>query len=362
MKITIVGCGHAGCAHAGMLTQLGHDVTIFKSSRVMHNEDYAAIRSRGELIVCENGRETVVTLAGCTDEAGTAFREANVVLIMTQSVAHPSLATKICAHLRDGQVVIAAPGYCGSVYFARLTHNKSILYGEGESLPYDARLVAPGRVNICSTNVRNPVGFFPAKRRNEGIEILQHVLPNYTLRHNILESAMHNPNLIVHTIGAIMSVGRIEYSAGEFWMYREAFTPSIWNLVYRLDGEKLGVLRALGLPEQSFAESFRFRNFEDLTTDPLAVFRHYAEHGSPKGPEDAKTRYITEDVPMGLCLLSSLGRTCAIQTPVSDALIAIASAIGQTDYTKAGRTLESLGLAGLSLEELKEIFDEGGAW
>jgi hypothetical protein len=40
-----------------------------------------------------------------------------------------------------------------------------------------------------------------------------------------------------------------------------------------------------------------------------------------RGPFDIKTRYITEDVPVGMVLIASLGRKFGIPTPTFDATI-----------------------------------------
>ena len=47
MKITIVGAGNAGCAHACKLTESGHEVTLLKTSTVMHNENFSKILAEG---------------------------------------------------------------------------------------------------------------------------------------------------------------------------------------------------------------------------------------------------------------------------------------------------------------------------
>jgi opine dehydrogenase len=156
-----------------------------------------------------------------------------------------------------------------------------------------------------------------------------------------------------------MSVGRIEYSQGEFWMYREAFTPTIWRLIEDLDSEKRAILGYFKLPMQGFLESFKYRTCDDMSADPMEMFYHYAQFGSPKGPSDAQTRYITEDVPMGLCFMSSIGKKANISTPVCNALITIASSMHQKDYYAKGRTLEKLGIGDYSVGELKSILKEG---
>jgi len=58
-------------------------------------------------------------------------------------------------------------------------------------------------------------------------------------------------------------------------------------------------------------------------------------------------RYITEDVPMGLGLLSSLGQHLRIPTPVADTLIRFASIVLNRDFVRESRTIEKLGFTSL---------------
>jgi len=359
LKITIIGAGNAGLTHAAMISKRGHSVTIVKTTRLMYEDSFDVLSQIKQIEYEMDGNKGVVGIEEATRNIPDAVSQADVILILTQSVAHENLSELVSPHLREGQILLLSPGYAGSFYFSTKCKGKGIVFAEGESVPFDSRIVAPGKVNICFQNVRNPIGVFPSVKTEETLTRLKDILPRYTARQNVLESAFHNPNLIVHIVGAIMSVGRIEYSQGEFWMYREAFTPTIWNMVEDLDSERKAILRYFGLPTQSFAESFQYRTYDDLSADPMEAFRHYAQFGSPKGPADAQTRYITEDVPMGLCFMSSIGKKANIPTPVCDALIAIASSMHQKDYYAKGRTLGKLGIGYYSISELKRILKEG---
>ncbi len=359
MKITIVGAGNAGYSHSAMFSKRGHEVTLLKTTHLMYEESFEWLKEHKQLNYIKDEVKDKVGIYKVTRDIKEAVSSAEVIFVLTQSVAHKSLSELLTPYMKDGQIIVVAPGYCGSFYFSTKCKGKNILFAEGESLPFDARIIGCGVVNICYENVRNPLGFFPSNRTSEGMKVMKKILPSFTERHNILESAFHNPNLIVHTVGAIMSVGRIEYSNGEFWMYREAFTPTIWKLVNNLDNEKCNILEYFHLPRQSFADSFQFRTYESLAEDSMVAFKHYAMHGSPKGPSDAKTRYITEDVPMGLCFMSSIGSKVGIDTPVCDGLIQITSAMHDVNYRKNGRTLKDLGLGKYSKMELLSLLEKG---
>jgi opine dehydrogenase len=85
----------------------------------------------------------------------------------------------------------------------------------------------------------------------------------------------------------------------------------------------------------------------------LAIFRGLI------GPTSLKHRYINEDASTGVSLIVSLGKMLNVPTPLSSALIALVSAINKVDYLSEGRTLESLGLTGLSVKELNQFLAEG---
>ena len=59
------------------------------------------------------------------------------------------------------------------------------------------------------------------------IEATKPAYPMLTPATHVLETALYNANILLHPIGVIFNLGRIEYSQGEFWMYREGFTPSV---------------------------------------------------------------------------------------------------------------------------------------
>ena len=358
MRITIIGSGNSACAQASKLVERGHEVVVVKTSHSLHEENFdALVRQKGiyyynEFIQDKQRHFAPIKLFTRDIEEGV--RDAEVVLVLTQSLQHEDMAKRLCPYLHDGQIVWLIPGNMGSIYFAHYCKEPIHLL-ESESTPYDARIEEPGVVRILFKNVRNAVAFLH-KEDEKLLPTIDSLFGEHKyLRHNIVESAMHNPNMIVHTVGSLMSASRIEMMQGEFYMYRESFSPSVWNLVNALDEEKNQVICAYGGEALPYVEACRWRNEEDLTIDPYAVFRHYANTGGPKGPANLKTRFIHEDVPMGLCLLESLALKASIQTPITSALINIANALTQKDFRSIGRTLTALGLQDYSKEQIVEF-------
>lgn len=345
MDILIIGAGNGGTTVAADLTIKGNRVTLLKTSRSIHNENYEYIKSHNNEIVFEDGEEkTKCRVHMLTENFEEAFSFSyDLIIIYIQTSYHEALIKKISSFLQPGQIVLLEPGYLSTAYFLKYCEEKNLIICEAESSPIDCRIIAPGRVKKLFQNVRNPIAVYPTEKRSCAMNILSKLGYNFTWLDSVVEAALHNPNLIVHTVGAIMSIPRIEYSKGKYSMYREVFTPSVWNLVEKLDKEKMDILSVLGLDKLPYVDACKFRNSEDLSVDAKEVFFDYAMNHSPAGPEISDSRYVTEDVPEGLVLLESLGKVFGVKTPVCTGLIDIASACLGIDFRTVGRTVERLG-------------------
>lgn len=347
MKITVVGAGNAGSTIAADLSLKGHEVTILKTSQNMHNDHYDFVKAHGYITLDELGEEKRAKISCITTEYAEAISEdTELIIIYVQTNYHEQVIMKIAPYLHDGQMILFEPGYLSTAYLLKSTE-KRVISIEAESSPIDCRIVSPGRCTVLFKNVRNPIGIYPKNKTEETFEKLKALDYHFVLTDSVVEAALHNPNLIVHTIGAIMSIPRIEYSNGEYWMYKEVFTPKVWNLVESLDAEKMDVLGALGIRPIRYVEACKYRNFKDDEIDAKEAFFDYANNHSPKGPSVPDSRYITEDVSQGLCLLESLGSVLNIETRVTTALIDIASALLCCDFRTKGRNVTRLGNANI---------------
>lgn len=350
MKITIIGAGNAGTTVAADLALKGHEVTLLKTSNKLHNEHFSELLKKQQIIMTENG-ETHTVDVHITTDMGKAIPGRELLILYIQTNYHEDLIRRISPYLSDGQTILIEPGYLSTCYF--LQHcDRDLTIVEAESSPIDCRIIAPGHVNVLFRNVRNPVGVYPAERMEKAKHVLDQLAYPFTYVKSVAEAALHNPNLIVHTIGAILSVPRIEYAATHghsYSMYREVFTPHVWNLVLALDKEKMDVLEKLGSERLAYVDACKYRNSLSDKRDATEVFFDYAYNFSPEGPDIPDSRYITEDVPEGLVMLESLGTVLSVPTPACTGLINCAEAMLCREFRKEGRTIERLGTEQLAM-------------
>jgi opine dehydrogenase len=75
--------------------------------------------------------------------------------------------------------------------------------------------------------------------------------------------------------------------------------------------------------------------------------------------ERYETRFLSEDVPVGLSTMIALGRQYGIPTPLTEALVALAGAVDGVDYAAQARGLEELGIDGMTVDRLREYLERG---
>jgi len=344
MKVAVLGAGNGGCAVACDMALRGHEVTLIKTSNAMHNENFQyLLDNNGAIELFENGEVKASKLSKVTTDI-SQLSECDIVIVYVQTKFHEPLVERMIPHLRANQIVVFNPGYLSTAYMLKHNVRDDVIIVEAESSFIDCRIYEPGKIKVGFRNVRNPLGIYPSARKEEAVEKLECLGFPFTYLSSVVEAALHNPNLIVHTVGAVMSIPRIEKTKGEYCMYHEVFTPSVWRILEQLDSEKMDVLENLGFERLPYVEACKFRNSLDDDRDAKEVFFWYAAMPTrAKGPIVVDSRYISEDVPQGLVMLEALGKQMGIATPITTALIELASSALGRDLRAEGRSPEKLG-------------------
>lgn len=344
MKIAVLGAGNSGCALAADYSLRGHEVTLIKTSHSMHDDNFNfLLENGGRMVMDEFGSESLCRIAHISRDLNAVCGQ-DVVLVCLQTGFHLALLRRLVPLLSPGQILLINPGYLSTAYVLGLCDKPEFIIAESESNFIDGRISEPGRFHVGFRNVRNPIGVYPAAKAALARRKLDALGTPFVYLKSVVEAALHNPNMIVHTVGAVMSIPRIEATNGDYCMYHEVFTPSVWSILEALDGEKMRILSALGYEALPYVEACKFRNSLDDGRDAKAIFFDYAAMPSrAKGPSTVRSRYITEDVSQGLVMLESLGHSLDIPTPVASALIELASAALGFGLRAGGRSLEALG-------------------
>lgn len=354
-SIAVIGAGHGGHAVAAHMALKGFPVRFYEMPRFADNIRPA--QERGGIEITGVVGEGFARPELITTDMAEAVQGASHLFVVTQALAHEEVAELCAPYLEENQTIMLFPGSGGALQVARTFRDqgvtRKVFIAEAVTLPYACRLRGPAWINVHSGSAeREVIAAFPAKDNEAVVEATKAAYPMLTPATHVLETGLYNPNILLHPIGVIFNLGRIEYSQGEFWMYKEGFTPSVMKLLKALEEERMALLRALDVKPVPFEEYYAWRY-----NKPWSDFAKV----SSQGPLSARTRYISEDIPIGMVMWASLGDMLGVPTPTAKALIHISSVIHDTDYWVGGRTMEKLGLAGMSLEELKRYLLEGPA-
>ena len=356
LKVAVVGAGNGGFATSSQLALQGFEVHLFElpafAASIEELQKNPVITSAGALLTGE-GR-----LAGVHAGADPVIAECELILITAQTPGHVPAAEMIAPYIHGDQVIVIMPGNCSSILVRQALDKVGAkgIVGECLTLPYACRKTDNHSIRISRSTGRMGLATFPSIHTEKALEVFKKVYPTAFAMDNVLEVALCNANILLHPIPTLLSLSRIEFSNGEFYVYNEAYTPSVEKAIAALDKEIASILRALDFPAPSCKVLFEKR-YEGTWDEKRTWFRKIGS----KGPFKSTDRYISEDVPGGVVLVASLGKQLGIPTPIADAVIALTSAINGTDYMATGRNTQSLGLAGLSRDELKRTLREGFA-
>lgn len=344
MKIAVIGTGNVGVAFSADLSIKGYEVTLLKTSSYKSDVFDRLVKNGNKVFLKEKSTYTETVIKEVSKDL-SKIEDAEVVFCTIQSNFYEGLVNRINQYLRKDQIVICISSYASSFYFEKYCRKLPMLV-EATGPYLEGRVELDDKPNevVFRVGYRHeviPVSCF--SNYDTCMEKLHKISKGFVGKYSVLEAALLNPNMVLHTIGSIMSIPRIEYSKGNFCMYREAYTrgnSATINLLLRLDEEKMKVLKSLGFFKTSVFEAGGFN-----VSAPLESLHRYAESKDRAiSPTSIYSRYITEDVSEGLVLMESIANHIGLELPITSSLITIASVALGIDFRKTGRTIQKLGI------------------
>lgn len=348
----VVGAGNGGLAMAGHLGIMGFPVRLY--NRTLENLR-AVMWHGGVTVTGEIQGFGPVQMATAT--MSKAMAGADVIMVVVPATAHRHVAEMMAAHLRDGQIVVLNPGRTGgALEFEQVVRNQgcrtSPVLAETSTFLYASRSTARSEARIF--RVKNSVRFatLPAYWIPEVLPVLNRAFSQFAAGDNILSTGMENIGAIFHPALTLLNAGWIEATGGEFDYYLGGITPSVARFLERLDRERVAVAGSLGVHSVS-AREWLYLTYDSPGRDLHEAIQNTGSYRGIRAPRTILHRYVTEDVPMSLVPLASIGAMLGVPVPLMEMVINIANIMHGKDYWKEGRTVERMGLAGLSVKEIR---------
>jgi opine dehydrogenase len=292
-----------------------------------------------------------------------AARRAELLNLVVPAFGQRRFFEQLLPHLRDGQTLVVWAGDFGSLELRELVRSRrpelELELVETNTLPYGTRLAGPGQVHLPLLAPRVLAAALPASNSQRTVSLLGELWPCVVPGSDVLSVALSNPNPIVHPPGSLLNVGRIEYSGGDFNMYREGITEAVTRVIRGVYQEVRSVALALGTDVERYEErDFRTR-VSIMGAAFEAPFDTVGAIGDIAGPKSIHDRYITEDLPYGLVPVAGLGDRLGVDTPLIDSIVTLGSRVCERDFWSEGRTLAALGLADLGPDEILASVRDG---
>ena len=360
-KYTVIGAGHGGKAMAAHLALMGLRVTLF--NRTFDHINVIQKRGGIELDSEEEGARGFGKLDRVTSSMEEALADAQMIMVVVPSSAHADIARTAAPHLKDGQTLVLHPGRtCGALEFAKVLKDQgctaNVTIAEAETFIYASRSDGPAQARIFRIKEAVPLAALPANRTPQVLQSLCPVYPQFIDGVNVLNTGLNNMGAIFHPALTLLNAGWIESTYGDYQFYIEGVTTSVARVLETLDRERVTVASSLGIRARTAMEWLK------MAYDTSGESLQDAIHNQPgymgiKAPSTLSHRYIFEDVPMSMVPIASLGERFGVSVVGMESIIQLACIVHRTDYRKRGRTVDKLGIDGLSVDELTRYVTEG---
>ena len=358
MRVAVLGGGNGGIASAFDFAQHGHEVVLYAPER--YGAHVIAVAGAGG-IRASGGLEGFVPVRYAGTDVAEAMAGAELVVVVGPAYATEPLAAAAGPHLADGMAVLVCPGSCaGALAFKRAAGlelgDDRVIVGETSTLPYAVRITGPAEINVF---LKLETAVFLAATPRSGTErlygLVSEVWPAVERAESVFQTTLQNGNPVIHPAVTLLNAGLLERTGGDFLFYEDGVTESVGRLIEAVDSERLAIAAALGVtilsePEIGIRQGYMTEHNYSTAYSRAPGFLGIRAQG------ELDHRYLTEDVGYSLILFTDVASRVGVPTPVMDAVVQVTSVVLARDFRAEGkRTLRTLGLDGLSREELAAL-------
>jgi len=354
---SVIGAGNGGQTMAGHLGIEGQSVRIYDvfQSTIDAINAKKGIEVQGEI----NG---FGPLALATSDMEKAIENAHIINVVVPAIYHRDIAKSCAPFLKDGQIIVLHPGATfGAFEFKRVLEDHQcraeVTIAETLSLLYACRAEKPGQATIFGVKKSLKVAALPATDTDRVVRLLNTVFPQYEAAKNILETSIGNLNAMMHPGPTVLNTAKID-NQEDFLYYWEGISPAIGDFVEGLDRERIGIAEALGIEMPSLRDAYwdMYRASGDSLHE---IVKDNPAYDGIKGQKTLDTRYLTEDIPTGLCPLISLGKLLGVSVDRMEIIAKLGGFLLNRDFAAEGRSVESAGLDKLTAEQIVRFAQTG---
>ena len=353
----VVGGGNGGQSMAGHLAVMGYRVRLFD----IFKETVDAINERGGIEV-EGVVEGFGVLEEATVDIGEAVDGADIIVIVAPATAHATIARSLAPHLTDGQVVVAHPAATGGALEIRQILDEEgcaarIAVAETNTLIYACRAPSPGHACIHGIKKDLVLATLPACENERVLSMFQEAFPQTVGGRTVMETSLGNANAVMHPAPTLLNASLIE-SRHDWLYYLDGITPTVGTFVEALDAERLALASAYGITLTPILKWYAVAYGAEAPTLSEAVRKNPA-YARITGQKQMRTRYLLEDIPTGLVPMIEFAALKDVAVERMRLVARFGEFLLGEDFFASGRTLEQLGIAGMSPKAFDRYLETG---
>ena len=295
LKFAIIGAGAGGQSMAAILTSQGHSAKLYDidKEKIRLLKERGTIRVSG-VIECEAAPEVI------TDSMEEVMTDVDVVMVVSTTDAHRSIALACKPYLKDGQIFMLNPGHCGgALEVANILRGedgcgKDLIIAEAGDLMYGCRSYEVGNILHTGLKVHVPVATLPASDVGRLLDVLGPIFPCLQPAANVLETGFEGAGAMLHPIPSLMNVNKMDLGQS-YDYYMEGITPHVADIISACDKERVAVCRALGVDALALGDmlvkTYKLEPKETL----YDLIQSIDSYRALRNPTNTRHRFIVED-------------------------------------------------------------------
>ena len=207
LKFAIIGAGAGGQSMAAILTSKGYIAKLYDidKEKIHRLQELKTIKVTG-VIACEAAPAVI------TDRIDEVMDDVDVIMVVSTTDAHRSIAYACKPYLKDGQIVMLNPGHCGgALEIANILRGedgcgKDLIIAEAGDLMYGCRSYEVGNILHTGLKVHVPVATLPASDIDRLMKVLGPIFPCLQPAANVLETGFEGAGAMLHPIPSLMNI------------------------------------------------------------------------------------------------------------------------------------------------------------
>ncbi|MBI3517542.1 MAG: NAD/NADP octopine/nopaline dehydrogenase family protein [Proteobacteria bacterium] len=358
--VAIIGAGIGGLYLIAELGCAGHALRLHD----IDDAKLADVRERGGLDVEGRGFAAV---ARVTTDLAAAVDGADIIVVCTGGNAQEAVARALAPRLHDGQTILLIQGNTGGALVVRRALDAAgcrapVDVSEMDNYPYSNLRLGPTRIKPIVRKRFLQIAAFPGTRSDAAFARLAPLFPTAVAAPTVVHTGFTNANAMLHVANCVANATKIE-RAESYKFYAEGVTPAVARLYEAINAERVAVAAALGASVPTLADWFErtygVRGADLVETCQLLTTNRDGPYQATGTPKSLEHKFIVEDVPTGLVPMAALGAAAGVATPALSALIDIAQRLLGRSLAAEARTLERLGLAGMTAAQIRRVVEHG---